>query len=211
MKTSKFLDRYNLVVEIPRKNRAPIQRIFMDRRGAIVWPTVDNPGYYCIFGLEDISVTHTYKPLAMMVEVKEQDLQKMCQKLIRDAEEWKCRNWYANLHTTDEMMAANELSQYLRRMRNTKVQVHDASEWSGFEEAMQRVHTLLEVEALEIPDRTVLFRQLDEIEAEDLKSGVERKFYAAAAFMHIVTSYILSPWVKPKKQRVNTGRGEGYR
>lgn len=231
MKPTYYKDRHILCRKVERKGKAPIIDMFNDRRAAMTFPTANNDGYYCIFGLKKV-VTHRDKlPLEMIAEGRFESQRELFNSLIKNMVLLGCEFVYADCSKAYES-AEIEFEKALQRLNCKTVGMYDASEFEGFETSyanFDAVHAPLDEYGrkglLKIPGAfkvwgkpekgrwagtCELTRDLQSVGKEDVRSSKPWEDYPAAnAFNHLIMSYVISPWSKPVKSGGWEGL-EGY-
>lgn len=185
-------------------------RLFVDRRAGIVWPTSQNPGYFCLFGMEDIPKWQGVKPLVLLSEGESTDKNKLIEGFWGSALKYHCHLALAELSGEAEQIKW-WLYQFIAARNLRGIEIYDATPFTGFEQARPHMTKQSPV----IPKSAILRKQLSGMTKEDfmVQDRVQpaQRFHAAYAMCHVITSYVMYPWQKPQKEYVNTGSGEGYR
>ena len=210
-----YKDGHRHCVSISREGHPQELSVYNDRRCAVTFPTSHNTGYYCLFGLKDV-ITHRDKlPLQLLSEAESTDQNKIYDKLTVAMRKYHCTHVYADC-SKDFQSSEVEFGRFLEKRGIKWLSMYDASEfegfnttYAGFEAARAPIDEQGRLGLLEIPERSILRRQLKDYSMEDTKQDPARRFYALNAFNHIIMSYVLSPWVSPGKSHA-MDRNEGY-
>lgn len=213
--TTHYLDGHRHCVSTTHEGKAPTLNIYNDRRCAMTFPTANNPGYFCLFGLKDV-VTHRDKfPLQLLAEFSSMDQDRLFNSIVNATRKYNCATVYADC---DKDFQSNEVEfgRFLKRKNIRFLGLYDASEfegfnqtYAGFEAARAPLDEYGRKGLLEIPERSILRQQLASFDLEDMTQYPERRFYAINAFNHIIMSYVLSPWITPGHS-YEDNRPEGY-
>lgn len=230
-KPTYYTDRHILCRKIKRKGKPPIIDMFQDRRAAMTFNTINNNGYYCIFGLKKV-VTHRDKlPIEMLAEGEFKEQKDLFASLIRNMRLMHCEIVYADTSKAHES-AEIEFEKALRRLNVNTIGLYDASEFEGFDTSYSNfdaVHAPLDEYGrkglLKIPGAykvwgrpesgrwagtCALTRDLQAVGKEDVRSLRPWEMYPGAnAFNHLIMSYVISPYQKPEKEHEWTGEGYG--
>lgn len=228
-----YTDDFRLCREVPRKGKSPQVHIFLERRAAMTFPTVHNPGYYCVFGLKEIITHRDKRPLEMLAEGKSNDQTKLFQGLITAMRTLHCTHVYADC-SKEFQSGEIEFDHYCARVAAKGVELYDASEFEGFDNiyatfnaANAPLDEMGRKGLIRVPgmfkkwgDQKTGRFEGDSILAEEfrvlskvLETNKESKpwfdYPAINAFNHIIMSYVISPYQRPEKQ-TTTRRSEGY-
>jgi len=208
-----YTDGYRTIVSYPRAGKSDYQEVFLDCRIGLVWPSANNPGYYCIFGLEDKRRPDRRWPMKLLREASSPTLTKLFTKMARDSREYQAKWLLADM--AGKELEENELGRFITRRGIDYMELFPCEDFSGLSEGLPQLSELVESGLLSIDPRTVLYGQMDTTQADDLNrtnAGVprEQRLYALHALMHIVTGYQMYPFNKPKKPRIEQRRRSGY-
>ncbi len=177
---------------------------FVDRRAGVVWPTLNRPGYFCIFALEEmtdrpaegrltkyqgriISYPHTF-----LVERKESDSKRFYELLLNDCARFHCPQIIAPQDRHGLAHAIDCSNYFLRRGR--EIPIHNCHDFSSLAEGKPLIDQALRDDKLEVLDlygnATALSNELDGIP----EGANEEDYPAIMALCHILTSYRISPF-----------------
>jgi len=208
-----YTDDYRLVMSWPRSNGPPKLHIYLNRRCGLTWPTANNPGYYCLMGLLDEPTLSSIRPLRLINEGEFTDTARLWDRVTKVCKLMHCEWILADLR--DEFYGLQlEFTNYVRRRRVEGLRLRDVSDISTFEMARPLIARRADTDTLAIPKHTILRKQLGMITPDDLRQvdyqQPEERFYAVHALNHVVTSYHMYPWHKPKKPQWQMPRQGGY-
>jgi hypothetical protein len=200
------------------KGKAPIIKMYLDRRAAITFPSVYNKGYFCLFGIPDQeAVTGKYK-LKLLLEYSEESQDKFFMKVVSGMRLYSCNMLYALCNQENESKEA-DFSMFLARYNIKRINLFDASEFdgysvvdAGFEAARAPVDEYGRRGLLDLPKKSQMRMQLQTLQVPDFKIKPQRAFPAVNALNHIMMSFMLSPYKKPKPDKEASGSYniEGY-
>lgn len=210
-----YLDGFRHCIETERPGHAPGLQVYLDRRCAMTFPTANNPGYFCLFGLKDV-VTHRDKlPLKLLAEAQSPDQDRLFEKLVMACRKMNCPYVYADCDK-DFRSSEVEFGRFLQRKNIRFMSLYDASEfegfnstYAGFEAARAPIDEYGRKGLLDIPRKSILFGQMDSMYSDTFGSNPAQRFYAVNAFNHLIMSYVLSPWERPGSEYIED-RQEGY-
>ena len=185
--------------------------VFLSPRMGITWPSPNNPGYFCIVGIESIKDTR-YPKVCLISESEENDRERLFNRILGQARNYNVRDLFADNGKSWITIESNFVR--LCKDRNIKnLRLTDSNEWSGFENALPIIREKTIRGAIRIPSGT-LRTQLDIMTPESVKAHdripAENRFYAVNAFCHVICSYELFPYRRKKDYSVEKQR-EGYR
>lgn len=184
--------------------QAPTFETYIERRAAMTWPTPNNEGYYCVFGLKDL-VTHknTY-PVEILAELKTKDQDKLFGAVITAMSVLKCNVVYADC-SREFQSNMIDFAQALNKSGSKDIGLYDASPFEGFTPA----HGGFDAAALQVDrygreglliagDSTILRQELKSIMPDvDHKTARPWEQYPAInAYNYILMSYTISPYRK---------------
>ena len=228
---SYYTDEFRLCRQTDNPGHAPIIDVYNDRRAGMTFPTRNNSGYYCIFGLKDVITHKSKRPLELLAEAEINDQKDLFISLIKNMRLMRCDAVYADCSKAFES-AEMEFEHVLTRLGVNTIGLYDASEFDGFDTSyanFEAAKAPLDDHGrqgiLMIPG---IFKEMgkpdkgrwpgDSLIARDFKSAGKtdvkasrpwEQFPAANAFNHVIMSYVISPWSKPEKEYTYT-KNEGY-
>ncbi len=216
IKPTYYPDRHCLCRKVERKGKSPLIDVFQDRRAGLTFPSVNNPGYFCIFGLQQVITHRDKRPLELLAEGSFEDQAQLFASLTRHMRMMQCTHVYADCSKTFQSNEV-EFEKYIRRNGVHNIGLFDASEFEGFESSyagFEAARAPMDEHGkkglLKIHTKSQLRGELRVIDADDFTSSKPwEKYPAVNAFNHIIMSYVISPWVKPDKEYFNQQR-EGY-
>jgi len=157
-----------------------------DIRGALVWPTVDSPGYYAIF-CQKVDVNPQGKsPLLLLSEGQEELPKDLFQRLVKDAKRLACGQFYTDFKKEDEGVRTL-FGEFCRYQRVFGIQLTRSPLLESPHLCILILKEWLRDKAIEIPKETTLHSQLGKISAEDLKE-LKGEFFAVEALRLLVGS-----------------------
>ncbi len=166
-------------------------------RGAITWPTQERniPGYFCIFG-EEWNEQARYEghrndrgKLRLLAEYifEKFSLSDFCKKLGEDTARLYCTRLYA---TGDEEFAEEQtLFQKYMSEYHVRGRLEEAPYWRKPAISIGIMQDWQKRALLDIPDGTVLFRQMTNVQDSDIAAGMADKFFAVQALCYLIGSF----------------------
>lgn len=206
-------DGYRLLVQVHNeKGKLLTERLYLDRRVGVTWPSLHTPGYFCIMGLYDEPEP---RRLRLLREYETGDRTELVRKLAVASQQLGAHWLLADLgpdYAPYERAFLNHC-----RARNIRgLQLIDVADISGFIRARPTIDDLSKRRLIRMPRSSILYGQgltmsPDNISTQD---GIrpEQLWYAVNALGHVVCSYDHWPWRNPKKEkaRANPGSRAGY-
>lgn len=193
---------------------------YCDRRMGITWPGPMNPGYYCIFGLEDWldPVSHERRLVLLAEKEVPNNLDEFFSAFRNACVVYSAWNVYA-LGTGAREFYFDAYSVYAKKMGAwaSNIRLNDISDLSSFEAGRSIASNRAKKRALVVPKGTVLRGQMEAVTPENCRTseGMDpiTRWYAAAAMNHVLVSHDFYPWVRPENHKPLYDRrnGEGYR
>ena len=176
-----------------------------DIRGALVWPTLNSPGYYCIFAQRNDSTPQGKLPLQLLGETVEELPKHIFQNLMKDAKRLGCYEFYNDYQDGNEELI-RAFYEYSRYQRNANIKFTKAPFSKSFHIGILLIKEWVKNNALNIPNNTILRDQLKNIDTADLTEKPEEKFFAVNALRFIVATVEKADWqrgyfVVPDPQR----------
>nr|BDD45671.1 hypothetical protein 19 [Desulfobacterales bacterium] len=212
MKRKIYTDRHRLVISTPRKGQPPHQSIYLERRCGLSWPTAHNPGYFVVVGLLDIATPSGEKPIEVITEGERPTPTHLFERLVVVMREYSVKCLLANMRGHEREYMA--LGRFMKSRNIKYFSVLDTVEFSGLEESLGTITDMLINRLIRMDPRMKLFRQIDGLRPEDLKSQKavrpEERLHAYYAFSQVVTSFQVYPYRKPLRNRSTPRRRSGY-
>jgi hypothetical protein len=165
-----------------------------DIRGAMVWPTLNAPAYFCIFAQQTELNVKGKLPLVLLAESENTLPQTFFQDLIAKGKEYRCRRFYVDFDNQNRelMVLFNDMCRY---SRITYIELTRAPFTKNFSFGLGLARQWAADGALEIPHGSIMRGQLSAISAEDMtQQGIEDRFYALRALFYVVGSVEKRPW-----------------
>ena len=163
-------------------------------RAGISWPGPETPGYYCIFGLKNISVPVRKKPLVLLNEGERAQLDDFFERYAIRTRKYLCSMAFANLEESPGFEDS------LRRFRDERkmdvLMPYDSSEFEYAKFAVSLVNQRMRDGALAIPQNGIMGRQVGTMIPEDIKGATPDRFYAVLALFRVLGSFEYYPWSK---------------
>ena len=165
-----------------------------DIRGAMVWPTLSSPAYFCIFAQQNDLNVQGKLPLVLLSEGEDTLPHKFFSELIKQAKQFWCRQFYVDFQKENREVI-NLFNDMCRYSRVSSIELKRAVFGSNFTLGLGLARQWAADGALEIADRSIMRGQLSAISAEDLtQQGIEERFYALPALFYIVGSVEKRAW-----------------
>ena len=227
-----YTDGHILCRKVARAGKAPVIDMYNDRRAGVTFPSANNQGYFCIFGLKSV-VTHKDRlPLELLAEGKFDEQKKLFMTLIKNMQLMSCNAVYGDCSKANES-SEMEFGRVVKRLNAVDVSLFDASDFDGFDgsyanfdaaraplDEYGRQGMIIVPGAFKVwgePDKgrwpgdSLLKQDLAKAGTDTVRSVKPWETYPAAnAFNHVVMSYVISPWQKPGKNSGLYGEWEGY-
>jgi len=217
-----YSDDYRLCWKLPRNSGPPVIKVLFDRRCGFQWPTVENPGYFCILGLLDEPTMDGRVPRILLAEAESVVQDQFFEQMLAQCKKWGCKRLFGDL---SNRWAAHEAALYaFGRKRGVRgLEVQNAVEFGDFEQARPVIRKYAKKHedekqgalrcnsiAFKFAD-TIQQKQLSTMTPADFQGHPEQRFYAVAALNYVLMSWEMFPWIKPSRDEPFTGDGEGYR
>jgi hypothetical protein len=143
-------------------------------------------------------------PLVLLSEGEDALPHKFFSELIRQAKQFWCRNFYADLQRQSRELA-QLFSEIIRYSRVSYVELKRAPFANNFAVGLGLARQWSADEALDIPEGSIMRGQLSGISSEDLtQQNIEERFYALRALFYVVASVEKTPW--QQEEFVRQGR-----
>jgi len=173
----------------PQRKNPARTIVYLTIRGAISWPVGKAPFYYCIFGMRYEPTLTEKRPLVLLAEGEEpQSMGRFFEKLTSHPIQPCCERLFADLREENEGYK-RDLYRFVRDRNIEGIRLSDSSEFDNIEYGVRLIKQWRDDNALEIPEDTILRKQLKEMELDDLKDKVEERFYAVAALSRLLISF----------------------
>jgi hypothetical protein len=161
--------------------------------GGISWPSINSPGYYCIFGRKSCVNANLKKPLHFLAEREGALTRDLCEGLQRDIREFFCFRLYVNV---DEG-SYGHYNEFIRLMEPLMDRVEllsaDISDWNL---GILQIQRYTRDDALQqIPKDSILYNQLGRITKSDDQERERAKFYAVSALINVIGSFDVQPFL----------------
>ncbi len=182
-----------------------------DIRGALVWPTLNSPGYYCIFAQRNDATSQGKLPLHFLGEVAAELPKQVFQKLVEHSKKLACREFYHDYQEQNEELI-RAFYEYCRYQRISNIQFTRAAFAKSFHIGISLIKEWAKDNALKVPEGTILRDQLKDIGTVDLTEKPEEKFFAVNALRLLIGSFEKNPQQPPSffgKQRDREKRDPG--
>lgn len=184
---------------------------FLDRRGAITWPTSKSEGCVSIFGLAEVATMHRTWPLHLLYEAERKTVQQVVATMSAKSLIFGCNLWFAD-------MGGYQNDTILRRHMSKvggKVEVFDTSEFPPMEDVVVLIDEMGKKGLIWKPESSSLHAEGNRFKSLVTSERQRVEPYVVPAFNNlcqVVFSYELWPYEKkqygPKK---SVKSGEGYR
>ena len=181
-----------------------------DIRGAMVWPTLTSPAYFCIFAQQNDLNVQGKLPLVLLSEGEDTLPHKFFSELISQAKQFWCRQFYVDFQKENREVI-NLFNDICRYSRVTFIELKRAVFGSNFSLGLGLARQWAADRALEIPDGSIMRSQLSAVSAEDLtQQNIEERFYALPGLFYIVGSVEKMPWRIEEEFASKQGPSRGY-
>ena len=165
-------------------------------KGGLSWPTATSPAYYCIWGepfLEHIDTSSTTRPRGRLVLFAEKELasfslSEFFMKLTDDTSLYLCEDVYADLN--EEFSGYKEsFRNYSNKEKIKSGSIKQAPYSDNFLLGLSFITDWQKSNLLDLPQNSVLYRQLKNIKSDDLKDSPECKYYAINALRYAIAAF----------------------
>lgn len=180
---------------------------YLDRRGAIVWPTPNSQGCLAIFGLAEKSTMHATWPLELLYEIEKTTIPAMIAAMSAKALRFGCLNWFADLKGNGNDTIYRP---YLAKIGGG-VSVYDTSEFPPLEEIAIRIDEMGRKGLVKIPKGTRLDNDKGTFRGMFGKKADAAMVPALSCLAQVVFSYDLWPYDKKLYGDPMRKKGAGYR
>ncbi len=207
-----YSDGHRLVIGVDRPGKTPLQEIYCDRRIGLSWPSAHNPGYFCVAGLQEDKTPTGERRIEILDESERKDLTPLFQRLATVCMTYKAKWVLANMKGHEREYEA--LGLFIKKNNVKHISILDTAEFADMEETLPTISDLVIARRMvKMSPRLKLFGQLETVQNTELKPigkvQPEERFHAYYAFSHIVTSYQLYPFRKPRSHEAPKRRS-GY-
>ncbi len=194
-----FKDRGEINIQYPKKQgKPPRVDTYYTMRAGISWQTANAPSYYCIFGLKKESNLEDKKPIVLLAEGQHHPMEKFFEKLTFYANRLYCERLFVN---KENKSFEDSLRKFVCERKIDNIRLLDSLE--DFQHGAALISQWKTDHALEIPENTILGRQVTTMTPEDLKDKPEERFYAVMALCRVLGFFeFYQPWRK--------NRGESF-
>jgi len=196
-----FKDRDKICFVYVEEGKPPDIVEYWTIRGGITWPSINAPGYYCIFGLKDEPTLTDKYPLELLAEGDAQLPEKFAEKVVLSAKRLHCEKLFVDLR--DENKGHEDsLYNFVRKHKIEGIRLSDSSEFDDPERGSLLIKQWHHDKALVIKEGTILSEQLKKMERDSLK---DERFYAVMALIRVLASFEFYPWHKPSRRAPSIG------
>jgi hypothetical protein len=183
-----FRDRSEINIQYPQKQgKPPRVDTYITMRAGISWPSANSPSYYCIFGQKKEPTLTDKKPLVLLAEGEHHPMEKFFERLVLNANRLYCKRLFAN--TENNKSFEDSLLKFVRERKIDNVRPWDSSQFEDLQHGAALVRQYKTDRALEIPEGTILGKQVTTMTPEDLKDKPEERFYAVMALIRVLESF----------------------
>jgi len=163
-------------------------------RAGISWASANTPGYYCIFGLKKESNLEDKKPIVLLAEGQHHPMEKFFERLTLNANTLYCERLFANIENNKGF--EDSLRKFVLERKIDNIRPLDSSQFEDFQHGAALISQWKTDHALEIPENTILGKQIRTMTPEDLRDKPEERFYAVMALIRVLGSFVYYPWRK---------------
>lgn len=189
-----------IMVTLKTQGKADIAFPCRDIRGALVWPTVNSPGYFCIIAQHVHPNEQGKLPLRLLYEYEDELPNNVFKDLIDQARIYSCCTYYNDFRKENEDLRTL-FYEYCKYQRVTNVEIAKAPLVGKFYIGIKLIQEWVRGMALEVPEHTVLYRQLKSMHLPHLEdANPEERFYAVNALQFLIASAEKEPWTVPTFQ-----------
>jgi len=140
------------------------------------------------------------KPLVLLAEGQHHPIEKFFERMTLSAKTLYCKRLFAN--TENNKGFEESLLKFVRERKIDNIRPWDSSQFEDFQHGVALISQYKTDHALEIPENTILGKQVRTMTPEDLKDKPEERFYAVMALIRVLGSFEYYPWQK--------NRGESF-
>ena len=158
-------------------------------KGALVWPTAKNPGYYCILCQKEQFNDMGKCPLVLLQERAEQQPMELFKTMLTDAQDFSTHDWIVDLRSEnrDYLTLFNEFSRY---HQTNYISLNRARFPGHFERATGLIRDW--AGSLEI-SKGIMQGQLGRVTADDLARDAD-SFFAIKVLCFLISDLEATPW-----------------
>jgi len=193
-----FATRQGSYIKVTIKEAGKPDSMFFakDIRGALVWPTAEAPGYYCILAQRTNLNEKGKLPLVFLTEFQSNLPKETFQQLKKDALKYACGQFYNDFKK--ENGDYRELFyDFCRYQRIANIELIKAPLSGKIHIGAALITQWILDKALEIKDSTTLLNQVKMMQVSDLQQKPEDKFFAVNALQMLIVSLEKEPWTAP--------------
>jgi len=184
---------FDMSVTVKKPDGKQTTFVCRDIRGALVWPTLNSPGYYCIFAQRNDPTPQGKLPLQLLGEASLELPKQIFQKLMQDAKRLGCYEFYNDYQDGNEELI-RAFYEYSRYQQNSNIKFTKAPFSKSFHIGILLIKEWAKNNTLNIPNNTILRDQLKNIDTADLSDKPEEKFFAVNALRFIVATVEKADW-----------------
>ncbi len=183
-----FRDRDEINIQYPKKQgKPPTVETYLTMRAGISWQAANSPSYYCIFGQKKEYTLKDKKPLILLSEGECNPMEKFFERLTLNANALFCERLFAD--TENNKGFEDSLRKFVRERKIDNIRLWDSSEFEDFQHGAALISQRKTDHALEIPENTILGKQVRTMTPEDLRDKPEERFYAVMALIRVLESF----------------------
>ena len=171
--------------------------IFLDSvKGGISWPTPNSPAYYLIIGKYSFPEQNLKKSLVLLTELEAELPEKLICDLYNDARNLRCREFFGEFEEAT-VEYCKLFDRYMDRLNANFIELLPAEiiDWNA---GILRIQKYGAEESLDIPQDSILRRQLGDIRGADRENSQRHVFYALDALRCCIGNFEVPPtFAKP--------------
>ena len=198
-----------VVIEITPEEGQTVRDHYRGVRCGLSWPTPHSPGYYCMVGQLIKSNAIGKYPLRLLKEGQEQTPGVLFQRMADDLGLFNGYEIYTDLSEKYRSYVL-AFSDFERNERGSqKLYLKFSPFFQSFLHGISLIKEWVKDEALTIPKESIVYNQLREIKADDLKGNPEDVFYAINGLRYVIGAFQTSLCSPPRKIKPSSDPGFG--
>ena len=204
------VDGYHLSIITERDGKAPDERVFCDRRAALVWPEAGRQGYFAIYGLDEFKTILGQRVLHLLMEGQGPFMQTLLLKLARGLRKYGCKKVCIDNSPKHQPVRRQADAEWVR-IKGPGYDRYPSEAMGGMSQGYPLIRQKHAAGLVDVPKRSKLKREGEALQKIELfTEQTALRYPALQALGDVLNSYVWEPWEKPKRRIPYTGDREGY-
>ena len=191
-------------VMMTEPNKGDVIFFAKDIRGALVWPTIESPGYYCIVAQRTQLNQRAKLPLVLLTEFEASLPKQLFHQLKKDAKKYACGQFYNQVKK--ENADLRELFyEFCRYQGIINIELLNPPLVGKLHIGAALIIEWITDKALDLTQASILLNQVRMMEVPDLQHKPEEAFFAINALQMLIVSLEKEPWIAPPNFGMDQG------